>query len=436
MAEYLCVFLVLLVATLVLQFWVAHKMHITWLPEAGATVLLGMFISGLIRASGNDTTEGDTSYLGFNSTIFFIGFLPPIIYNAGYSLKRRLFFANMGGIVSLAIIGTLISAILVGFCLTGLGAVGASSKITLMEGMTFGSLISATDPVSTLAVFTELKVDPNLFYLVFGESVLNDAIAITLFKTFSKFVGLPLGPADMFIAFVDFLVIFIGSALIGYVLGLAAAFFFKVVDLTHYRLLLVSIFVAMVYIPFLFAEAIQLSGIVTILFTSITTKRYCEKNIPAEAKRAGAFVFELMAYLSETAVFLFLGMAVFSKSSGSNYRADTIFWTLFLCLVGRLHVYPLLSWVNSYREKRAIEKNRRPNLIPPNMKHMIYFSGLRGAVAYALANIFPDEEGNRGMFIATTMVIVLLTIFINGGATVFLLKTFNIDTGVNFNDYV
>ena len=56
-------------------------------------------------------------------------------------------------------------------------------------GLTFGALISATDPVSTLAVFQELRVDPTLFYIVFGESVLNDAVGIVLFRTFSKFVG-------------------------------------------------------------------------------------------------------------------------------------------------------------------------------------------------------------------------------------------------------
>ena len=139
-------------------------------------MLLGMLISGFIRASGNDTNSGPTGILGFSSSLFFIGFLPPIIYNAGYSLKRRLFFANMGGIVSLAVLGTTLSAIIVGLGLYGMGKGGASADITLMEGMCFGSLISATDPVSTLAVFSEMRVDPTLFYLVFGESVIMSVL--------------------------------------------------------------------------------------------------------------------------------------------------------------------------------------------------------------------------------------------------------------------
>jgi NhaP-type Na+/H+ or K+/H+ antiporter len=67
------------------------------------------------------------------------------------------------------------------------------------------------------------------------------------------------------------------------------------------------------FITFVLTEALQLSGIVAILFSAVTARRYSNMNIPAEAKRATAFVFELMAYMSETAVFLYLGLDVFSK---------------------------------------------------------------------------------------------------------------------------
>ena len=89
--------------------------------------------------------------------------------------------------MALAIAGTTISTAVVGGGLYVLGMFNLSKEMTLLETICFGSLISATDPVSTLAVFSELKVDPTLFYLVFGESVLNDAIGITLFKTTAKF---------------------------------------------------------------------------------------------------------------------------------------------------------------------------------------------------------------------------------------------------------
>lgn len=62
---------------------------------------------------------------------------------------------------------------------------------------------------------------------------------------------------------------------------------------------------------------------------------------------------------------------------------------------------------------------------------MVFFSGLRGAVAYACANIFPDERGNRDVIITTTMVIALATILLKGGFTVRMLQILNIPTGVD-----
>lgn len=442
LAEYLLAFVVLLVSTLLLQFFVGKVWKLTYLPESGATILFGMVIGGIIRAAGTNTQQvGDdwegADLLGFNTTIFFIGFLPPIIFNAGYMIKRRLFFANLGGILSLAFIGTTLSAWLVGYGLWGVGQSGLSPKISIMEGLCFGSLISATDPVSTLAVFTELKVDPTLFYLVFGESVMNDAVAITLFRTTGKFVGVQIGADEGFIALVDFVLSFAGSVAIGYILGLFSAWIFKVVDMSHHRLVLVSVFVGMVYIPFFLAEALQLSGIVTILFGAITARRYSAQNMPPGAKRAAAFVFEILAYLSETSVFLYIGLNVFSKASAASYRGDLIMWTLFFIIAGRAaHVYPLMAWVNWYREKRAKEKNRRPNLVPYSTQHMVFFSGLRGAVAYACANIFPDNNGNREIMICTTMVIALLTIFLKGGFTVKMLEILGIQRDVDPGPYV
>ena len=121
-------------------------------------------------------------------------------------------------------VGTLASALTIGFSLYGLSAWGALKPydLELSECLTFGALISATDPVSTLAVFSELKVDPSLFYLVFGESVINDAVGVVLFNTFAKFVGYQHGVNTVFIAIADFFVIFTGSLVIGYGVGALA----------------------------------------------------------------------------------------------------------------------------------------------------------------------------------------------------------------------
>ena len=94
-----------------------------------------------------------------------------------------------GSILVFAVIGTLISTIVVGFGAYGLGTVGISYPLTLLDALTFGALISATDPVATLAIFHAVDVDATLYMLVFGESVLNDAVAVVLYRTLMTFYG-------------------------------------------------------------------------------------------------------------------------------------------------------------------------------------------------------------------------------------------------------
>lgn len=72
------------------------------------------------------------------------------------------------------------SAAIVGFSMYGLGLAGLAHPLELIEALSFGSLISATDPVSTLALFSSMNADADLYAIVFGESVLNDAVSIIL----------------------------------------------------------------------------------------------------------------------------------------------------------------------------------------------------------------------------------------------------------------
>ena len=88
----------------------------------------------------------------------------------------------MGTILSFALVGTTLSAFFVGgmIYLIGLGG------LSIFEALAFGALISAVDPVGTLAIFGAIKVDPKLDILVFGESILNDAISIVLYDVFMQ----------------------------------------------------------------------------------------------------------------------------------------------------------------------------------------------------------------------------------------------------------
>lgn len=113
-------------------------------------------------------------------------------------------------------------------------------------------------------------------------------------------------------------------------------------------------------------------------------------------------------------MFLYLGLSIFRLHYLKHYYSSLNFWAMVLCLTARaMHVYPLSFLLNYGR--RDVDQP-----IDRSKQHMLWFSGLRGAVAFACAQVFPDTNGNRDAVLVTTMTIVLITVFTMGSATVWL----------------
>jgi len=183
------------------------------------------------------------------------------------------------------------------------------------------------------------------------------------------------------------------------------------------------------YLPYFLAESVEMSGIVGTLFAGITTRHYAHVNLSPASQETAIFIFKLAAYATETCVFLDLGLSVFRLDYRDDYHGSLIFWAVLLCLLGRaIHVYPLSHLLNRSRREHH-------GCIEPNKQHMLWFSGLRGAVAFACAQVFPDANGHREVFLITTMMIVLLTVFTMGCATVPVLELLDISTGVDEDDF-
>jgi sodium/hydrogen exchanger 8 len=340
---------------------------------------------------------------------------------------------------------------------------------SLLELMAFSALISATDPVSTLAVFSEKKVDPHLFYLVFGDSSVNDAVSLVLFDSLSHLIESNITNVGSEIAqfLFDFSTGFIGSIVLGVAIGLGYALFLKTFDFRHLPLFELGVFSTVIYFPFVIAEIMHLSGIVTVLMTGIVAKRYAEPNLSVDTARSADVIFRLLAHITETIIFLELGLSVASVVGLNGFRASFLLASVFGCLIGRAaNVYPITlvynfckSRVNIASEsflseaytkqadnithvvtdQRTIvhssEKALDDTIISWNKAHMLWFAGLRGAVSYGLVRMFPATE-NKSIFVATTMIIVLITTFVLGGTTEFALRVFNIDVGVDEKQYM
>ncbi len=199
---------------------------ITLVHESGVAIVLGMAVG--LAVANIRTVEELHNLVQFDQSSFFLFLLPPIIFASGYNMKRRMFFKNLGSILGFAFAGTVVNAfVFAGLLYAFELGVPFAVPMSFLDCLIFGSIISATDPVTVLAIFSQLHVDFNLYANVFGESVLNDAVAIVLFRTVSSFLTRSLSAGSVLLAVGEFMLIFGGSTAIGVAIGLWSAILFK-----------------------------------------------------------------------------------------------------------------------------------------------------------------------------------------------------------------
>nr|XP_023656647.1 sodium/hydrogen exchanger 7 isoform X2 [Paramormyrops kingsleyae] len=352
----------------------------------------------------------------FDPEVFFNILLPPIIFHAGYSLKKRHFFRNLGSIITYAFLGTAISCFVIGNLMYGvvklMQVVGQlTDKFYYTDCLFFGAVISATDPVTVLAIFNELHADVDLYALLFGESVMNDAVAIVLSSSIVAYQ--PIGAnshtfdASAFFKSVGvFLGIFSGSFAMGAVTGVVTALVTKFTKLHCFPLLETALFFLMSWSTFLLAEACGFTGVVAVLFCGITQAHYTYNNLSEESTKRTKQLFEVLHFLAENFIFSYMGLTLFSFQ---NHIFSPIFivGAFVAIFIGRAcHIYPLSFFLNLGRRHK----------ISGNFQHMMMFAGLRGAMAFALA-IRDTATYARQMMFTTTLLIVFFTVWVFGGGT-------------------
>ncbi|XP_015770543.1 PREDICTED: sodium/hydrogen exchanger 8-like, partial [Acropora digitifera] len=328
-----------------IHFLLKTKFH--YLPESVAIVFLGALVGLIIKALSHFDLGDWRKEEHFNPTAFFLILLPPIIFDSGYSLHKGNFFANIGSILVFAVFGTAVSAIVIG---GGIYLLGKVRKVKKKEYM-------GSNPVE----------DPTLNMLVFGESILNDAVSIVMTNTILEMGSTQYANSSSFETFFsavgNFLVMFSGSAAIGIIFALISALLLKHVDLRTTPSLELGTMLIFSYAPYGLAEGLKLSG------------------------RPVVFIF-----LSETCVFAYLGMAIFSFRH--QFKPAFVIWTIILCLFGRaVNIFPLSSIVNQFRDTRIARKTQ----------FIMWFSGLRGAYSEFTLQLLKAEQGmKKGLTLSKT----------------------------------
>ncbi|KAG7482358.1 sodium/hydrogen exchanger 5 [Solea senegalensis] len=375
----------------------------TVVPESCMLILLGLVLGGVVLVANKK------QLYQLDPALFFLFLLPTIVGDAGYFMSARLFFDNLGAILTYAVVGTLWNAFCCGFSLYAaklLQVIDERVQADLMDFLLFGALISAVDPVAVLAVFEEVHVNDTLFIIVFGESLVNDAVTVVLYKVYISFVEVGVEnveTADYFKGVASFFIVSIGGTLVGVVFAVILGF---ITRFTKKVRIIEPLFVfLLVYLAYLTAELFSLSAILSMTFCGIGANKYVEANISQKSRTTVKYTMKTLASIAETIIFIFLGISAVDKSKWA-WDTGLVSCTLVFIFVFRAVGVIGQTWVlNRFR------------LIPLDKIDQVVMSygGLRGAVAFALVVLLDGKRVKaKDYFVATTIVVVFFTVMFQG----------------------
>ncbi|KAK9041874.1 hypothetical protein V6N11_016963 [Hibiscus sabdariffa] len=410
----LTVFFSLLCACIV----VGHLLETNrWANESITALLLGLGAGAVVLL----VYKGNSSkILVFDEDLFFLYLLPPIIFNAGFQVKKKQFFKNFTIILMFGILGTVISFCLISLCAFLLFKKIGVTSLSTQDFLAVGAILSATDSVCTLQVLNQDET-PFLYSVIFGEGVVNDATSIVLYNAVQT---IDMDNIDALISLKllgTFLYLFFSSTLLGIAAGLLSAFIIKTLYFgRHSTDREVALMIIMAYLSYMLAELLNLSGILTIFFCGIVMSHYTWHNVTESSRTTTKHAFATMSFIAETFIFLYVGMDALDidKWKASSASAGTfvaVSSTLFaLVLVGRAaFVYPLANFINCIQRQDSSNIEFRQQFI-------MWWAGLmRGAVTIALSyNQFSNSENkDSALMITCTIIVVLFSTVVFGSMT-------------------
>jgi NhaP-type Na+/H+ or K+/H+ antiporter len=374
---------------------IIRHLHIRWLPEAGGCILVGVLGYLILQHMPHVR-------FAFDGDMFLRIMVPPIVFEAAVKINKQSFRRHVIPITIFAIVGTLASTAFTAFILHQGSLVFGHYVpiIPVKESLIFGALISSIDPIAVLSVLSSMGMTDTdtIYVLIFGESLLNDGVAIVLFQTLVHFLdeSLVIDSEVMLDAFMHFVVVALGSVSVGMLSGACATLYFSLMHGCQTPMVEVIMFLCWSFVPYYICDMVEWSGIVAIVANGFVMDLYVigqkhqqhhqhkatnsdvdeeidylvngtvsssssntrvrpyrqqkcrsiftyEGHLSSKADIHVHFVIEIFATLMETAIFAYLGLFLFSP----RYH-----WSLYLSLVsifatvlGRVIMIPLFSQV-------------------------------------------------------------------------------------------
>lgn len=347
---------------------------------------------GLVAAGIALRLAGYRSGIALTPELIFTILLPPLIFEAALHLGWPQFRREAPLVLGMAFVGTLLSALIVAAGMHGLAGWGWQASLL------FGSLIAATDPVSVIAMMKEQRAEARLRFLMEAESIVNDGAAAVLFALVAASIGGAGNDAGgVALAFVTTAG---GGALCGLIV---AGALLLVAGRAEDHLVEITLTVLAAYGAFLIAERLHVSGVLATLAAGMLVGNWGRgRSLTQHGGEAMIGFWDFAAFLANSVVFLLIGSSGAAQPLGHYLLPAAI--GIVLVLVGRAAaVYPITALFG-----------RTALATDPITRHILFWGGLRGALALALALAAPAALPERDALIGVAFAVVAFSIFVQG----------------------
>lgn len=366
--------------------------------------------------------------------VFFI-FLPVLLFESAFNFDFRDFRRVFTPSFLFATVGLLISAFIV-----SLGMV-LIIGIPFWDAFLYGCIISSTDPIAVLTLFKKLGVNKRLQFLVDGESYLNDATSVIMYKILVGFIiaGDQVASSSNLVilgGLLEFCMVLVGSLAFGAILGFVISkliSFIKNVSSVEILLTILAAHVVFIASENIFkahlsfggiALNLELSGILAILSCGLVMGTYGKTKISPKVMHNMHTMWDFLVFVSTSLIFFLIGLEVNLVSIWNNIV--NILLITFLLLIGRaFSVYIVGGTYNLFLPQKR--------WIPFSWMHIVNWGALRGSLPLVVVLLLPEEYLYRELFLELVIGAIIFTLIFNSLTIEYLVKFLNLNKLTDFN---
>jgi monovalent cation/hydrogen antiporter len=348
-------------------------------------------------------------------------FLPPLLLSSAFFTVWRDFRANLRVILQLAVGAVAFTTLAVGLVAHWVGP-----SLPWAACFALGAIVSPPDAVAAKAVLQGLPLPRRIIVLLEGESLVNDASGLVLYR-FAVAAALT-GTFDAKLASLAFIVLSVGGIAVGAAFGWLVTMLLR--RLRDPTLTILASFLA-AWAAYIGGEAMHVSGVLSTVACGLVMGWRQHKVLTATTRVEASAVWKVAVFILESLIFILIGLSLRAvvERLGGSWQAIGLLTPSALAIVATV-ILTRFMWMfpATYVPRFLVPALRRRDPYPPTSVPIIMsWAGMRGVVRLAAALALPEGFPGRDFIVATTFAVILVTVLLQGGTLAPLIRALDLD---------